>query len=121
MVNTMKKQEKISIENFVALEEELYQLRQEHHIEVPKNKVLLFFDQIIRRSTSSKRLVYKKKYLLFAIFTGWFGGQYFYIKRYKTAFCYLLLFWTGFPIAMTIIDLLAVSPLPSNEEGMVEI
>jgi TM2 domain-containing membrane protein YozV len=38
-------------------------------------------------------------------------------KQYVLGLLYLLLFWTGFPIAMTIIDLLIIIPLPPDENG----
>jgi TM2 domain-containing membrane protein YozV len=47
------------------------------------------------------------------------GGHRFYAKQYPLAMLYLLLFWTGFGAAMTIIDLLIVIPKQVDENGMI--
>ena len=63
--------------------------------------------------------VKRSTYLLVALFLGWCGGHRFLSKQYVLFAIYLLLFWTGFPIAMTIIDLLIAIPLPVDEEGYI--
>ena len=59
----------------------------------------------------------RKKYLLLALFTGWMGGHRFYARQWVVAVLYLALFWTGFPLAMTIIDLLAAIPKEADKNG----
>jgi TM2 domain-containing membrane protein YozV len=108
----------VSIADMVALEQELHELKAEHGIEENHNRVSRaitnFFD---RREAKEAVMLNKKKYILLAIFTGWIGGHQFYAKHYLVAVLYLLLFWTGFGAAMTIIDLLIVIPKPVNENG----
>ncbi|MDO4324926.1 MAG: TM2 domain-containing protein [bacterium] len=66
-----------------------------------------------------KRLVSRKKYIWLALLTGWCGGHRFYTHQYKTAVLYLVLFWSGFPIAMTIVDLMIALPMKPDENGMI--
>lgn len=63
--------------------------------------------------------VKRSTYLLVALLLGWCGGHRYLSKQYGLFVLYLLLFWTGFPIAMTIIDLLIAIPLPVDEEGYI--
>ena len=53
------------------------------------------------------------------MFTGWFGGHRYYEKRYILGVLYTVFFWTGVPLAMAILDAIAVIPLKSDENGMV--
>ena len=63
--------------------------------------------------------VKRSTYLLVALLLGWCGGHRYLSKQYGLFALYLLLFWTGFPIAMTIIDLLIAIPLLVDEEGYI--
>jgi TM2 domain-containing membrane protein YozV len=117
----MKKEEdKVDIARLVALEEELHDLKEANGIEEKHGKV----SNLISRFFDSQRakqeiMLSKKKYLLLAIFTGWMGGHRFYARQYPTAILYLLLCWTGFGAAMTLIDLLIIIPKPIDENGLV--
>lgn len=112
------KKQDVTIQELVAAQAELDALRREHGIEVKESRLSKlisgFFD---KREEKSKRAVRRKTYLLLAVFTGWMGGHRFYAGHYKTAVLYLLLFWTGFPFAMTLVDLLAAIPMPADEDG----
>ncbi|MCI7170768.1 TM2 domain-containing protein [bacterium] len=63
----------------------------------------------------------RKTYLLTALFLGWCGGHRFLAKQYVLGCLYAALFWTGLPIAMTIIDLMIALPLPQDEDGYIEV
>ncbi len=63
--------------------------------------------------------VKRSTYLLVALFLGWCGGHRFMSKQYGLFILYLVLFWTGFPIAMTIIDLLIVIPIKADDDGYI--
>lgn len=65
--------------------------------------------------------VKRKTYLLVALLLGWCGGHRFMSKQYGLFALYLFFFWTGFPIAMTIIDLMIAIPIPPDEEGYIMI
>lgn len=106
------------VEEYMALQQELSELkaqRGEQRPEGPISRAISgFFD---RREAREKQLLNKKKYILLAVFTGWMGGHRFYSRQWVTAVLYLLLFWTGFPMAMTIVDLMIVIPMQANENG----
>ena len=106
----------------VELEQELQELKQQHGLIKEKKSfrkyISLYFEKKEERVLS---VVNRKKYLYYLIFTGWCGGHHFYAKRYSTGFTYLLLFWTGFPLAMAIADWLVWLPKEPDENGMIEI
>lgn len=108
------------IAEYIALQQELIETRKKYGIEEKEGRlshmISSFFE---RRENRQKIRIRKKKYLLLAVFTGWMGGHRFYARHYSTAVLYLVLFWTGFPLAMTIIDLLSAIPMEADEEGMI--
>ncbi|MCF0135115.1 MAG: TM2 domain-containing protein [Lachnospiraceae bacterium] len=55
--------------------------------------------------------------MLLMFFTGAFGGHRFYAKQYGLGVLYLLTCWTGFSLAMTVIDVLEFIPFPVDENG----
>ena len=116
-----KKNERLTpeeMEEYMALVQELDELKAQQGEKVPESRVSRaisgFFDH---RDNREKRVLSKKKYILLAIFTGWFGGHRFYARQWVTAMIYLLFFWCGFPAAMTIVDLMIVIPMKPNENG----
>ena len=116
-----KKEQRLTpeeVEEYVALVQELDALKAERGEARPEGKVSRaisnFFDY---RENREKRVLSKKKYILLAVFTGWMGGHRFYARQWVTAILYLLFFWCGFPMAMTIVDLMIVIPMQPNENG----
>ena len=116
-----KKEERLTpeeLEEYMALAQELDELRAQRGETRPEGRVSRaisgFFD---RREAREKRVVNKKKYILLAVLTGWMGGHRFYARQWLTAILYLLFFWCGFPLAMTIVDLMIVIPMQANENG----
>lgn len=116
-----KKEERLTpeeLEEYMALVQELDELKAQRGETQPEGRVSRaisgFFD---RREAREKRVLNKKKYILLAVFTGWMGGHRFYARQWPTAILYLLLFWCGFPLAMTIVDLMIVIPMQANENG----
>ena len=116
-----KKEQRLTpeeVEEYVALVQELDTLKAERGEARPEGKVSRaisnFFDY---RENREKRVLSKKKYILLAVFTGWMGGHRFYAKQWPTAILYLLFFWCGFPLAMTLVDLMIVIPMQANENG----
>lgn len=113
-----KKDEKVNFEEYLALQNELDETRKKYGVEVKEGKVSRaisnFFD---KREARELKPVSKKKYLLLAAFTGWMGGHRFYVRQFPTAILYLALFWTGFPFAMTLIDLMIAIPKEADENG----
>lgn len=113
-------EEPINLDEYVALQRELDELRKEHGIEPPKKEgrisraISNFFD---RKENRDKVCVNKKKDLLLCIFLGWAGGHRFYQKQYLLGFLYLALCWSGFSMAMSVIDLLIIIPITPDEDG----
>lgn len=115
-----KKKDEVSVSEMVALEQELHDLKKEQGIEEKEGKISRAISRFFERRDAKEALALsKKKYILLAVFTGWLGGHRFYAKQYVLAILYLVLFWTGFSIAMTIIDLLVVIPKEADENGMI--
>ena len=113
-----KKDEKVNFDDYLALQKELDETRQKYGVEVKEGKVSRaisnFFD---KREARELHAVSRKKYLIIALLTGWMGGHRFYARQYPSAVLYLLLFWTGFPFAMTLIDLMIAIPKEPDENG----
>lgn len=108
------------IAEYIALQQELIETRKKYGIEEKEGRLSRMISSFFeRRENRQKIRILKKKYLLLAVFTGWMGGHRFYARHYPTAVLYLVLFWTGFPLAMTIIDLLSAIPMEADEEGMI--
>lgn len=118
--NNLNEKNDVSIDDYLALRKELDETRKEYGVEVKEGRISRaisnFFD---RRENREPSVVVRKKYLLLALFTGWMGGHRFYAKQYPTAILYLLLFWSGFPIAMTLIDLMVAIPKEADSEGKI--
>ena len=101
-------------------QDELNQLKRAHGIEEDeKGLKKLISTALNKRETREKVSISKKKYLLLALFLGIFGGHRFYAKQYITAVIYLLLFWTGISLSMTIIDMMIVAPIKADENGKI--
>jgi len=122
MRKKIRKEDEVSMDDYLAAQTELNALRKEYGIEQKEGKlshiISSFFE---RREEREKVLVSRKKLLLLALFTGWMGGHRFYLHQYKLGVLYLLFFWTGVPMAMTIIDLMEFLPVPPDENGNVRI
>lgn len=109
-------------EEYIAAEAELRYLREKYGIEDPNPKkegrvsrwISNFFEQ---RDARKKIPVNYKKFLLLTLFTGWCGGHRFYAHHYKLGLFYLLFCWSGFSVAMSIIDLLQYIPYEKDENG----
>jgi TM2 domain-containing membrane protein YozV len=118
--NLNGKKNDVSFDDYLALQKELDETRKKYGVEVKEGRISRaishFFD---RRESREPSIVVRKKYLLLALFTGWMGGHRFYAKQYPTAILYLLFFWSGFPIAMTLIDLMVAIPKEADAEGKI--
>lgn len=117
-------EERIDLDEYVALQRELDELRKEHGIDPPKKEggisrmISAFFE---RKDNKPKVTISKKKHLWTAILLGWAGGHRFQAKQYGLGFLYLFTCWSGFSMAMTIIDLLVIIPIPADENGNIVI
>lgn len=108
------------MKEYLDLANELEKVKEEYGVVEEPTKL----ERIVNRIygiiyAREKRLVNRKKYIWLALLTGWCGGHRFYTHQYKTAVLYLVLFWSGFPIAMTIVDLMIALPMKPDENGMI--
>ena len=79
-----------------------------------------FFWRISRRwREREKHPVKKKTYIWLLVLTGWMGGHRFYARRYYLGAIYLVFFWTLIPVMMSMLDLMEVIPIKSDEHGCV--
>ena len=112
------KREEVTMKEYLAAKAELDAVREEYGIRPKEGKISRAISNFFnKRDAKELRPVNRKKYLLLALFTGWMGGHRFYARQWVVAVLYLALFWTGFPLAMTIIDLLAAIPTEADKNG----
>lgn len=65
--------------------------------------------------------VSKRAYLLLLLFTGWLGGHRYYGRRYLLGVLYTVFFWSGVPLAMCVLDAMAVIPIKADDKGRISI
>lgn len=108
------------MKQYFELQNELQKTKEEYGIEDKPTKLQMIVNKIYDIVYSrEKRKVDRKKYLWLALLTGWCGGHRFYTHQYKTAILYLLLFWSGFSVAMTVVDLMIALPMKPDEDGLI--
>lgn len=117
----------VTLEEYYRAQCELEDLREQYGIEPPEEEkkegkishmVSSFFE---RRDAREKVCVNKKKHLKLAIFLGWAGAHRFHAKQKVLGIVYLLTCWSGFSVAMTIIDILEIIPIQADENGNIMI
>ena len=122
MKPSAKKKDDVSISELVKAQEELRALKEQHGIKEEEGRISAAISRFFDQSGKRREIpVNRKKYLLLALFTGWMGGHRFYAKQYPVAILYLLFFWSGFPFAMTLIDLMIALPKETDADGMMMI
>lgn len=107
-----------------VLQEELNTLKKEQGIEAQPGifaRLVSAYMDKGEETSPSPSIVNRKKYFWLLLLTGWCGGHQFYAKRYPAAWLYLLFFWTGFPLAMSIADFLVWLPKKPDEDGNIEL
>lgn len=106
----------------VDLENQLQDIKEEHGIQTKSKLWVRIGDFLVKLFGSRTPIALnRKKYIKLALFTGLFGGHRFYAKQYFLGTLYLLTCWTGFSIAMTMIDLMTVLPKQANENGIIDV
>lgn len=113
--------ERVDASEFIKAEEELHRLKEERGIkehEGPISRIIAWYYGIKDRHEPVR--VPRKRYILITALTGFAGGHLFYTHHYVKAVIYLLLCWTGFPLAMALIDILIAVPMAPDEDGCIE-
>lgn len=121
----MARSNEVSMKEYLDAKMELEELRKQYNIETPESeegKISKAITRHFERKENRVKIKRKRKtYLLLALLTGWCGGHRFYAHQWILGILYACLFWTGIPLAMTLIDLLIAIPLPVDEEGFIEV
>ena len=110
-------EERVTFEEYLQAKGELEELEKKYGIQSESRisrAISTFFD---RREAREKVKVNKKKDLLLCIFLGWAGAHRFYQKQYLLGVLYLAVCWSGYSMAMSIIDLLIILPKKPDEDG----
>ena len=110
-------EEGIDLDEYVALERELDELEREAGIRQEKGLSRLISSFFERQDARERVLISKKKLMWTALLLGWCGGHRFMLKQKWVGLLYLVLCWTSFPIAMTIVDFLQYIPMKPDENG----
>lgn len=114
--------EKINFAELALLEDELHTLEEQNGTEQPLKLWQRAGDWYFEhRENRQKHLVNRKTYLLLTLFLGWAGGHRFYEKRRGLGLFYLALCWSGFPIALAVVDLMIALPMKADENGCIMI
>ena len=114
-----KAEEMKILEEMAYAQAELNELKREHGLEEEEKGLKKLISKLLnKREEREKVLVSKKKYLRLCLL-GIFGAHRFYAKQYVTGTIYLLLFWSGISISMTLIDWMIVVPMQADENGMI--
>lgn len=113
-----QRQEEISARKLLEMEEELVHLKEQYQIKDKEKAWQRLGDRIVSRMDREQVFVNKAKYIKLAAGIGWLCGAHrFYMKQKGLGILYLLLFWTGIPFAMTLIDLMIALPKQPDEYG----
>lgn len=113
--------EPINLDEYVALQRELDELKIQTG-EKKEGKISRLISSWFEKSENKPKVtINKKKHLWTAILLGWAGGHRFQAKQYFLGFVYLLLCWSGYSMAMTVVDILIIIPKQPDENGNIEI
>lgn len=121
-VKNVESEESVDIRQMIVLEEELKDLKQQYGLEDKNKWWIRLGDRIARRTDRKGKRVKRKTYIRLALTSGWLCGSHrFYSGQKLLGSLYALFCWTGIPFAMTLIDLMIVLPMQSDEYGMIEV
>lgn len=113
-------QERLNFADLAILEDELHEVEKSAGQEKPLTWWQKLGDRYFGwQEHREKHLVNRKKYLILTILLGWAGIHRFYEKRWKMGLVYLVLCWTGFPVAMAVVDFLIALPMKADEDGLI--
>lgn len=112
-----KQEEKKLLADIAVAQAELNELKKEYGIEEEEKGFKKLITKLLNMKEGRKKIPVSKKKYLWLCLLGIFGAHRFYAKQYFTAVLYLLLFWTGISISMTLIDMMIVAPMEADENG----
>lgn len=114
-----QKHDEVSPMEMILAQQELVDLKREYGILEKETWRTRLGGWLTGRSKGPKK-VNRKTYIRLALCCGWFcGGHRFYAGQKLLGTLYLLFCWSGIPVAMTLIDLMAAIPMRADETGMI--
>lgn len=118
----MKAKERIDFAKMALMEDELHEVEEQYGVERPLKLWQRLGDRYFDwRENRELHEVNRRTYILLTIFLGWAGIHRFYEKRRILGIFYLALCWSGFPIALAIVDLMIALPMKADESGLIMI
>ena len=112
-----KAEEQQLLSDIAMAQAELNELKKEHGLEKEEKGLKRLITWALDKRDARVKVPVKKKTYIWLCLLGIFGAHRFYAKQYVTGVLYLLLFWSGISISMTIIDWMIVAPMKADENG----
>lgn len=119
-IQTAGEREPVDFTKMALLEDELHDLE----VQYGKEEKLKLWQRLGDwyfhwKEERERHMVNRKTYLLLTIFFGWAGIHRFYEKRWLLGIFYLALSWSGFPIALAMVDFIIALPMKPDENGCI--
>ena len=117
---SIKVKERVDFAKMALMEDELHEVEEQYGVEKPLKLWQRLGDRYFEwRENRQLHEVNRRTYILLTIFLGWAGIHRFYEKRWMLGIFYLALCWSGFPIALAIVDLMIALPMKEDESGCI--
>ncbi len=117
-----KSTERVDFAKMALLEDELHAVEEQYGKEEKLKLWQRLGDRYFYwRENRELHKVKRKVYVLLTVFLGWAGIHRFYEKRWILGLFYLALSWTGFPIALAMVDFMIALPMKEDENGYIMI
>lgn len=116
----MKAKERIDFAKMALMEDELHEVEERYGVEKPLKLWQRLGDRYFNwRENRELHEVNRKTYILLTVLLGWAGIHRFYEKRWMLGIFYLAFCWSGFPIALAIVDFMIALPMKADESGLI--
>ena len=111
-------EEGFDIDEYVALQQELKELKKENGtLEEEKGISRMISKFFERQDARDKVLINKKRLMWLAFLLGWAGTHRFVLRQPGLGMLYLCTCWSGYSMAMTIVDLIQYAGMKPDENG----
>ncbi len=115
----LKHRDTVDPMEIILAQQELVDLKREYGI-LEKETWRTRLGGWLTEKSKGPRKVNRKTYIRLALCCGWFCGAHrFYAGQKLLGILYLLFCWSGIPVAMTLIDLMAAIPMRADETGKI--
>ncbi len=117
---TQQDKERMNFAELAKLEDELHEAERAAGKEVPLTWWQKLGDRYFYWQDHRERhLVNRRTYLILTLLLGWAGIHRFYEKRWKLGIFYLVVCWTGFSMALAVVDFMIALPMKTDEDGRI--